>query len=108
MNEAISCGLILQELLSNSIKYAFPDEAGSIRIEFYQRHGECVLRYCDSGVGLPENVSIREPKSLGLQLICDLVCQLQGRFAYRYSSGANFTIKFKSQEEQRTKEAAAT
>ena len=101
MDDAIPCGLIIQELLSNSIKYAFPDGTGEISIQFHHAEGELRLRYRDSGPGLLPGVDPCNPESLGLQLVNDLVSQLQGRIAYQNSNGATFTMRFKSAQERR-------
>jgi PAS domain S-box-containing protein len=100
MDEAIPCGLILQELLSNSIKHAFPTGTGEIRIEFHDQDGEFELRYRDSGVGLPATIDLRNPESLGLQLVTDLVRQLRGNLDYRTDGGAVFTVTFKLERDR--------
>ncbi len=94
MGDAIPCGLILQELLSNSVKHAFPQGKGEIRIDFHQEAGRFILRYWDSGLGLPPTVDIHNPGTLGLQLVTDLANQLQGEIAYEYHQGSQFTLSF--------------
>ncbi len=94
MGAAIPCGLILQELLSNTVKHAFPDGRGEIRIDFHSQNGESKLRYWDNGVGLPETVDLENPGTLGLQLVTDLAAQLHGKLRYQYSDGAEFTLSF--------------
>ncbi len=94
MGEAIPCGLILQELLSNSVKHAFPEGSGDIAIDFHAHDGHYQLCYRDSGVGLPSRVDLEKPASLGLQLVSDLAEQLQGKLRYEYREGSQFTLTF--------------
>ena len=96
MAEAISCGLILQELLSNSVKHAFPEGKGEIRVDFHLHGDDFQLCYWDSGVGLPPGVDLHKPGSLGLQLVSDLASQLRGKIEYEYKQGAQFTLTFAS------------
>ena len=96
INQAIPCALILNELVSNSLKYAFPDG----------RHGEIRLRLCcdpdgsthmvvgDNGVGLPARVNPDKTESLGLQLVNTLVRQLHGTLDVRRDSGIEYAIVF--------------
>jgi len=94
MDEAIPCGLILQELLSNSVKHAFPQGRGEICIDFHSTGGRFEMRYRDNGVGLPKRVNLENPESLGLQLVSDLANQLRGSIGYQYQEGAVFTLQF--------------
>jgi two-component sensor histidine kinase len=71
MDAAVPCGLILNELVSNALKYAFPDgREGEIRIELRREPGQpgC-LSVSDNGVGLPADVTLWSTKSLGLRLV---------------------------------------
>jgi two-component sensor histidine kinase len=71
MDAAVPCGLILNELVSNCLKYAFPDgREGEIRIELRRKAGEpgC-LSVSDNGVGLPSDVTLWSTRSLGLRLV---------------------------------------
>jgi two-component sensor histidine kinase len=94
MDDAIPCGLILQELLSNSVKHAFPQGKGEIRVDFHSVEGKFNLRYWDNGVGLPVTVNLKKPESLGLQLVTDLAGQLYGEVNYEYRQGSLFTLTF--------------
>ena len=98
MDEAIPCGLILQELLSNSVKHAFPRGSGEIRIAFHSDDGEFELVYWDNGVGLPQKVNLGNPETLGLQLVTDLADQLRGKIRYEYRAGSLFTLTFPAAE----------
>ncbi len=77
---AIPLGLIVNELVSNSIKYAFPDKRrGEIMIELRSdKEGSLLLVVGDNGIGLPEGLDIGNAESLGLQLVNTLVRQLKG------------------------------
>ncbi len=92
---AIPCGLIINELVSNSLKYAFRDgKAGEIRIRMVIDGGKYVLTVSDDGVGLPEGLDFRNSPSLGLQLVCTLVDQIEGTIELENGPGSTFTIQF--------------
>jgi two-component system, sensor histidine kinase PdtaS len=95
---ATPCGLIINELVTNSLKYAFPDERpGLITITMKrERDGEgYLLRVADDGIGLPEDLEIRRTNSLGLQLVVNLTeNQLQGRLEVDRHHGTAFRIAF--------------
>jgi len=92
LDQAVPCGLIVQELISNTLKHAFPNpKLGEIHIEFRKTNGEFHLQYRDNGVGLPAGFDISKMESLGMLLISDLTAQLRGELAYFTSGGANFS-----------------
>ncbi len=93
---AIPCGLIINELLSNALKYAFPEgRAGSISIELRQRQlGTYLLRVADDGVGLPEGMDYEKTDSLGLKLVVSLVRQLRGEIELHRENGTVYEIRF--------------
>jgi len=136
IDQAITCGLILNELISNSLKYAFPeqtvldnysqlkldemnmnDEIDSesettlntasnlsfttpfenplISVAVCSRGDEVIMYVGDNGVGLPEGVNFEETESLGLQIVCTLVAQLEGKINLESNEGTKFIIKFK-------------
>jgi PAS domain S-box-containing protein len=90
-------GLIINELVSNSIKYAFPhDKTGKISINLKYYDDKYKLTISDNGVGFPENLDFRNIEStLGLKLVNSLVKQLDGSIDLDTSQGTKFTIKFK-------------
>jgi two-component sensor histidine kinase len=97
IDTAIPCGLIVNELVSNSLKYAFPDgKGGEIRIELgSDGDNRFALMVSDDGVGLPEDVDFRKTESLGLQLVNNLsVAQLEGAIDLDRSGGTTFRITF--------------
>jgi two-component sensor histidine kinase len=96
IDTAIPCGLILNEMISNALKHAFPDgQASEIRVEFCVDHDhQCTLEVRDNGVGLPPDLDFRTTESSGLQLVNTLVEQLDGTIELDSSSGTEFKIVF--------------
>ncbi len=96
INKAIPCGLVLNELVSNSLKHAFPDnKKGEIRVKlFTTKQGKNKLVVSDNGIGLPLTVNLREPETLGLQLVVDLVKQVDGTIRLERTSGTSVYITF--------------
>ena len=96
IDTAIPCGLIINELVSNSIKYAFPDNrTGEIQIKFYPHNDHTLtLIVRDNGIGIPEEFDIETTNSLGLTLIQGLVEQLEGTLELDRSQGTSFKITF--------------
>jgi len=96
LDQAIPCGLIVNELVSNALKHAFPDgRAGEVRIELKQAGpGELQLTVSDDGIGLPANFETARTKSLGLQLVSDLARQLGGRLRVDPRPKALFEVTF--------------
>jgi PAS domain S-box-containing protein len=95
ITKAAPCGLIVNELLTNCFKHAFPDNReGVITVSFRSPDEECVLEISDNGVGMPEKLDPQSATSMGLQLLGLLVEQLQGKLEIDRSSGTRFTITF--------------
>jgi len=97
---AIPCGLIINELVSNSIKYAFPENNKNafIEIKFYNPENvknNYTLIVKDNGVGFPENIDFKKSGSLGLELVSTLVEQLGGTIKKLPVTGTEFKIDFK-------------
>jgi PAS domain S-box-containing protein len=93
---AISLGLIINELVSNSMKYAFEGIAnGRVEISLI-RENENLLRLCvaDNGKGIPKHIDFRNTKSLGLQLVCSLAEQIGGGITMENHDGTKFCIQF--------------
>ena len=92
---AISCGLIINELVSNSLKHAFSsDKKGEIFLGIYIKKQEIKLIMSDNGKGFPKQVDYRNTKSLGLQLVITLVEQLNGKIKLESRPTTKFTITF--------------
>lgn len=93
--KAVPCGLIINELLSNSLKYAFVDvNEGEVVISFHEKEGKLFLEIKDDGVGLPENIDMLNPGTLGLQLVDMLTRQLNGHLDCTRGKGTAFKISF--------------
>lgn len=98
IDTAIPCGLIINELVSNSIKYAFPDyKKGEIRISLKKKENDIIeLAISDNGVGLPPNFDYENTDTLGLQLFKTIAeDQLQGEVSLRTDKGVSTVICFK-------------
>jgi PAS domain S-box-containing protein len=92
---AIPCGLIVNELLTNSLKHGFPDgRSGHIRISLDCKDGDCVLAVSDDGVGLPDGFTIQQTTSLGLKLVSVLAQQLEGKVQFIRNAGTDAVISF--------------
>ncbi len=97
----IPCGLIINELVSNAMKHAFPDDRrGEICITFKVIDEEGGIKYqmtvADNGIGLPEGFEVKKAKSLGLHLVTSLAeHQLQGKLLINRDKGTEFCIEFK-------------
>ncbi len=100
---AIPCGLIVSELVLNSLKHAFPDNAqGQIDVTFRAgKKMQCTLKVKDDGVGFPDNLDFDSADTLGLQLVRALVDQLDGNILVKRSNGVEFIIKFKRGDRRR-------
>jgi PAS domain S-box-containing protein len=113
MDIAVPLGIIINELVSNSLKYAFPDKnKGEIKIKLCREEPirytnnilKCkkeefnntnfILTVSDNGVGIPADLDLEKPKSLGIQLVFTLVEQLDGELELKRDNGTEFIIKF--------------
>ena len=97
IDTAIPCALIVNELVSNSMKYAFANRCdGEIRIRLAQESDDNLnLLISDNGIGFPENMSLEKTDSLGLQLVHNLTSQLNGTVQIRNRGGAEVDIRFR-------------
>ncbi len=100
IDTAVHCGLIINELVSNALKYAFPDgREGEIRVAMRRAAGEeYTLEVRDNGVGLPDNFEHKGTDTLGLQLVRTLVDHLEGAMRVDRRDGTAFEITFKDVE----------
>ncbi len=96
IDTAVPCGLILNELISNALKHAFPDDRlGRITISLHvQADDRVCLSVADDGIGLPSEMDIFNTSSLGLQLVHTLVSQLGGEIQINHAGGVQFNIIF--------------
>jgi two-component sensor histidine kinase len=95
-NQAIPCGLILNELLSNCLKHAFPDErGGEVHIELRSDAAQRVtMLVSDTGIGFPSGVDSSPPETLGLQLVRSLTEQLGGTLETESNGGTTVKLTF--------------
>lgn len=95
IDTAVPCGLIINELVTNSLKYAFGEIQGKIKIDFtLDNNRVCVLTVSDSGIGFPQDLDYRNARTLGLRLVGSLVKQIRGRIKLLETSGTTFQIIF--------------
>jgi len=96
IDTAVPCGLIINELVTNSLKYAFTGQTqGKIKIDFtLDNNGLCVLAVSDSGIGFPQDLDYRNARTLGLRLVGSLVKQIRGRIELLETVGTTFQITF--------------
>lgn len=102
LETAIPCGLLINEIVSNSLKYAFKDkEQGEIKMSLKKHDQNLELIISDNGIGLPEDVDFKKTGSLGLQIVNSLIAQLDGKIELERTQGTKFTIIFKELEYER-------
>lgn len=96
VDASLPCGLILTELVSNSLKYAFPHgRKGRIAIELHPLEGGLLnLTVRDNGVGFPADFDLENPRSMGYKLVRDLTRQLCGTITCSSNHGAGVTVSF--------------
>lgn len=97
MDQAIPCGLILNELLSNALKHAFPDgRKGTVGVTFRNlKNGYTELVIADNGVGLPVGFQWEDSRGLGLTVVRALVGQLEAEFVAKHDNGTVLSVKWK-------------
>jgi PAS domain S-box-containing protein len=100
INAAIPCGLVVNELISNALKHAFPNRRnGEITISLaYEGVGQVVLSVSDTGVGIPADLDLERTGSLGLQLVALLADQLGGGLTIQRSNPTRFDLRFPIQK----------
>jgi PAS domain S-box-containing protein len=96
LDSAVPCGLIINELVSNSLKYAFPDgREGEVRIELHEHSsGQAKLVVADNGVGLRSDIDWVTARSLGLRLVRSLAEQLGARIEVKSNTGTEVQLTF--------------
>ena len=96
IEKAIPCGLIINELISNALKYGFPDgRKGKITVSLHPLDENVVeLVVCDDGIGMPDSVDIHTTNTFGVQLVSLLVKQLGGECQLKRENGTEFRISF--------------
>lgn len=98
IDTAIPCALILNELVSNCFKHAFPKEKkGNIYLNVSKLKNEYIIEVTDDGIGIIGDMNLKESTSLGLQLVAMLVEQINGDMTILSQKGTSFIIKFKAE-----------
>jgi PAS domain S-box-containing protein len=109
IDTAVPCGLIVNELVTNCLKYAFNEpKKGKIKIDFtLQNNGACVLVVSDSGIGFPQDLDYRNARTLGLRLVGSLVKQIRGKIDLLATAGTTFQITFSQPTNTRSEQINA-
>ncbi len=96
VDHAIACGQIISEVLSNSLKHAFPNgQSGNIEVSLHRRDGERIeLTVADDGKGLPDDFDLKQAETLGMRLINALAILLSGVVNVDGSGGTRVRITF--------------
>lgn len=106
INISVPCGLIVNELVSNTLKHAFSKdpttpnpngEPNTISISLMRKNGQVELIVSDNGIGIPPEMDLEHTNSLGMQLVTMLTQQIQGKLELKRSPGTTFTIVFPAQ-----------
>lgn len=109
ISQAIPLGLIINETITNSIKYAFPDDRkGEIRIIMINTGDYIQLEVADNGIGMPMTEKGTTPESLGIKLIKGLSEDLRGEYAIDVNNGTRITVTFKPENLEVTKRLSDT
>ncbi len=99
---SIPCGLLVNEIVVNSMKHAFPDgRRGTIAVHFQQKHNSYVLRVSDNGVGPPSGLDFMNAHSVGMELIRGLSTQLGAQLQWDFSAGSAYTVTIPIKQAQR-------
>jgi len=99
IDTAIPLGLIVNELITNSVKYAFPEgRKGVVKIIFKSENHNNFLIISDDGIGISDDINPEKTESLGLQLVNNLTNQIDGEIELDTNKGTEFRIKFKELE----------
>ncbi|MHB8164177.1 MAG: PAS domain S-box protein [Methanoregula sp.] len=100
INAAVPLGLLMNELVSNALKHAFPDEKeGTIRIWGSDNGDLITLAVEDNGIGMPADIDWKNTTSLGMRLVISLVDQVDGTITLDRSKGTTFTVTLKRKPE---------
>ena len=100
LEQAIPCGLLATEILTNSIKHAFPDQQkGKVTLALTQNENRITLAIGDNGIGLPASIELGQGNSLGMQLIPAFIAQLGAQIELSRHQGTLYSIHFSSSRE---------
>ena len=97
LDMAIPCGLIVNELLTNSLKYAFSiQDSGIVKIHLSQSEDDIIIIIEDNGKGFPDSIDFKDTESLGMQLVVSLIDQIDGEIKLDGVNGTKYELKFKN------------
>ncbi len=98
VNQAVPCALILNELISNAVEHAFPDQQpGTIQIRLKEKDDRIVATVKDNGVGIPEDFQHQEEQSMGYTIVETLISQLEAEYEMNTDDGTEITFSFQKQ-----------
>jgi len=99
LETAIPLGLLINEIVANSVNHAFPHgQTGEIIVDLKRDGDSFILKMSDDGIGIPPNIDFEKAETLGFQLVNNLVNQLDGEIKMHTNNGAKFIVKFKELE----------
>jgi two-component sensor histidine kinase len=94
IDTAITLGLIINELVSNSFKHAFKNiRNGTLIVSIHKKDKNFILNVKDNGHGIPEGFSLKKSETLGLQLVDTLIEQFYGKYQIKNNNGTEFIIE---------------
>jgi two-component sensor histidine kinase len=95
LDASIPCGLIINEIVSNSLKYAFPNNRdGIIFVTLKVDNNKVNIEIGDNGIGIPQDIDVKNTQTLGLQLVDTLIEQINGKLTLNRNKGTIFSIDF--------------
>lgn len=98
INTSVPLALIVNEIVTNSLKYAFPgEETGNISVSFDKKADELQLTVEDNGIGFPSGMDFKNTDSLGMQLVNSLTDQINGKITLEETEGTKFVVNFKEE-----------
>lgn len=100
INQAVPCGLILNELITNAYKHAYPDSGGVVEVSIETEGKKVTMGVEDNGIGLPERISIDEPMTLGFTLINNLSKQINAKLLIDRQQGTKVSVQFTKEDKK--------
>ncbi|NQT25857.1 PAS domain S-box protein [candidate division KSB1 bacterium] len=98
LDQAVPCGLIINELVSNALKYAFPkNRKGMVQISLHTKKGVHEIAIRDDGIGMAKDIHTKEIDTLGLKLVRILCDQIKAETSWHVEKGTEFRMKFKGE-----------
>jgi two-component sensor histidine kinase len=95
LDQAIPCALLINELITNALKYAFVNRnEGEVFLRLKEKDGHVILQIEDNGIGLPKDFDMLKSDTLGLQLVATLIEQLDGQISVSVENGTKYLLTF--------------